>query len=79
MTSHDRCPSVCVPPSPPVPTPTERFAPLCSRAAPRLFPAPRAVRLPAARATVALPNRAVRLQDRICSDVPTIGSSPQTR
>jgi hypothetical protein len=79
MTSHDRFPSVCVPSSPPVPAPTERFAPLCSRAAPRLFPALRAVRLPAARATVALPHRAVRLPDGIYSHVAAIGSSTQTR
>jgi len=79
MTIPCRFPLVCGSPSPPVPPLTERFAPLCSLAALRLFPAPRAVLLPASLAAVALPNRAVRLRDGICSNVPTIGSSPQTR
>jgi hypothetical protein len=79
MTSHDRFPSVGVPPLPPVPTPTARFAPLCSLSAPRWFPAPRVVLLPAARAAVALPTRTVRLRDGTGGSVPTIGSAPQTR
>lgn len=44
-----------------------------------LFLAPRAVRLTASRAAVALPPRSVRLRGGTFGRVPTIGSAPQTR
>jgi hypothetical protein len=79
MTTSGRFPSVGVPLLPLVTTRSGRLAPVCSRSAPQLSLTPRAVLLTASRAAVALPTRAVRLRDRTCGSVPTIGSSPQTR
>ncbi len=79
MSARGLFPSGCFPQSPPVTTPAERFAPVCSSSAPQLSLAPHAVLLTASRAAVALPTRTVRLRDGTFGSVPTIGSSPQTR
>jgi hypothetical protein len=79
MTLHDRVPSVGVPPLPPVTTRSGRLALVCSRSAPQLSLTPSALLLTASGAAVALPPRTMRLRDRTCGSIPTIGSSPQTR
>jgi hypothetical protein len=79
MTARGRFPSGCFPQSPPVTIHSERFAPVCSSSALQLSLAPSTGLLTASRTAVALPLRPVRLRDRTCGSIPTIGSSPQTR
>jgi len=79
MTPSSSRRSVCVLLSSPVPTPSERFAPVCSPSASRLFLAPSTVVLTAFRVAAVLPNRTVRLQGGTFTRASTIGSAPQTR
>ncbi len=71
--------SVCVLLSSPVTTPSERFAPVCSPSASRLFLAPSTVVLTASRVAEVLPNRSIRLHGGTFNRASTIGSAPQTR
>jgi hypothetical protein len=78
MTTPDRFPSVYVPPSPPVRTPPERLALLCSLSAPRLALVPVASLFPASRFARAFLNPRARSPEVIFSLTPTIGSASQT-
>lgn len=79
MTNPDRFPPVCVSPSPPVRTPLERPAPLCSLSAPRLALVPVASLFPTSRLARASLNPRARAPAVTFSLTPTIGSAPQTR
>lgn len=79
MTSHDRFPSVCGPPSPPLPTRSGRLAPVCSALVPRLSPALVMVLLTTSRVAYACPRRCGWPRGGTDSIAATIGSAPQTR
>jgi hypothetical protein len=79
MTGHDRCPPVCVPPLPPVLTPSERLAIVCSVVAPPLSPLWPAPVLPVPRVTLAASGRGSPLLGHGLTVVATIGSTFRAR
>lgn len=79
MTTRGGLQSVCVRPSPPVPTPTERFAPVCSASAPSPSRPRRRVILSAACVGFAPLRHAFLPRGGVLGCAVTLGNSPRTR